>query len=272
MTAPFPDGATDTHIHVYDHRFPVAPTAVLRPPDASVADYRELQAELGLSRAVVVQPSTYGFDNRCQLDAIAALGALSARGVMVVDSSTAPDELARLTTLGARGARFHMITGGAVPWSELAPTAASIAEHEWHVQLQLNGRELAERLPELLALPCPLVVDHIGRFMPPVDIDHPSWRALLTLVDAGRCWVKLSAPYESTTDGAPHYPTVSGLACALVARAPERMLWASNWPHPGQAYRPDAAVLATLLDTWTEGDRDVQRQILVDNAAEVYGF
>lgn len=268
----FPPGATDTHIHVYDHHYPTAPTAILRPPDASVATYRDLQAELGLARVVLVQPSTYGFDNRCQLVAMAELGPDVARAVVVVDSATPHDELVRLTALGARGARFHMLAGGAVPWSELAPTAARVGEHGWHVQLQLNGRELADRLDELLALPCPLVVDHVGRYMPPVETDHPSFGALLRLLDTGRCWVKLSAPYESTHDGAPRYPSVAVLAKALVARAPARMLWASNWPHPGQEYRPGGPALAALLDDWTDGDEAIRRRILVDNPAELYGF
>lgn len=269
MTAD-PSGVCDTHVHVYDHRYPVSPTTVLEPPDATLADYAGVQAQLGLDRVVIVQPTTYGLDNRLQLDAVATLGS-AARAVVVVDDDVTDDELERLTVAGARGARFHMLPGGAVPWSAMPGVAARIASYGWHVQLQLDGRELPERVDELLALPTPLVIDHVGRFMPPVEPDHRAFRALSALVDSGRCWVKLSAPYESTRDGAPHYPTVAELARCLIDRAPERMLWATNWPHPGQDDPPTPEQLLALRDDWL-ADPDVRRRVLVDNPAEVYGF
>jgi len=257
-------------MHVYDHRYPAAASARLRPPDATVADYRPVQAALGLQRVVVVQPTTYGLDNTCQLDAAASLGD-EARIVVVVDDTTAQAELERLDRLGARGARFHMLPGGALPWSVMPATAARIAELGWHVQLQLDGRDLPARIDALLALPCPLVVDHVGRFMPPVPVDHPAFGALLALLDTGRCWVKLSAPYESTHDGAPHYPAVGALVRALVERFPERMLWATNWPHPGQAEPLGVDELRDLAGEWLP-TADLRRQILVDNPATLYGF
>jgi len=263
-------GACDSHVHIYDQRYPVSSSAVLTPPDASVVEYRAVQAELGLDRVVFVQPTTYGLDNRCQLEAVAQLGD-AARAVVVVDDTTTDNELARLTSQGARGARFQMLPGGAVPWEIMHPVAELIAGHGWHIQLQLNGRQLAERLEALLALPTPIVVDHVGRFMPPVEPGHPAFGALLTLLDTGRCWVKLSAPYESTHEGAPAYPSVATLAHRLVKHAPERMLWATNWPHPGQVDPPTPAQVANLRDGWLPTDA-LRRQVLVDNPAEVYGF
>ena len=263
-------GACDSHVHVYDQRYPISPSTVLTPPDASLVEYRAVQAALGLDRVVFVQPTTYGLDNRCQLEAVAELGD-AARAVVVVDDTTTDDELARLTSQGGRGARFHMLPGGAVPWEIMHTVAELIAGHGWHIQLQLNGRELAERLDALLALPTPIVVDHVGRFMPPVEPEDPAFGALLTLLDTGRCWVKLSAPYESTHDGAPDYPTVATLAHRLVKHAPERMLWATNWPHPGQVDPPTPTQLAGLRDAWLPNDA-LRRQVLVDNPAEVYGF
>ena len=263
-------GACDTHVHVYDQRYPISATTVLTPPDASVADYRAVQAELDLERVVFVQPTTYGRDNRCQLAAVAEVGS-RARAVVVVDDTADDVAIARLAQQGAVGVRFHMLPGGAVPWEMLAPVARTIADHGWHVQLQLDGRELPERLDALLDLPTPLVIDHVGRYMPPVEPDQPAFSALLTVLDTGRCWVKLSAPYESTHDGAPRYPTVTALAHRLVAHAPERMLWATNWPHPGQADPLTPAQLADLRDAWLPTEA-LRRQVLVDNPAAVYGF
>jgi D-galactarolactone isomerase len=265
-----PAGACDTHVHVYDQRFPVSATTVLTPPDASVTDYRAVQAELGLERVVFVQPTTYGLDNRCQLEAVAELGS-RARAVVVVDDTADEAAIARFTAQGAIGVRFHMLPGGAVPWEMLAPVARTIADHGWHVQLQMNGRELPERLDALLDLPTPLVIDHVGRFMPPVPVNDPAFRALLTLIETGRCWVKLSAPYESTPEGAPHYPTVTELAKRLVEVAPERMLWASNWPHPSLDDPPTAEEVGALLDAWLP-TAQLQRRVLVDNPTEIYRF
>ena len=246
---------------------------MLRPADALVADYRRFQASFGLDRVVVVQPTTYGLDNRCQLDAVSELAGLagSARAIVVVDADTSHDELRRLDESGACGARFHMLPGGAVGWDDLPIVASRIAELGWHVQLQLDGRELPHRLDELLALPTLLVVDHVGRFMPPVTPGHDAFGALLELLDTGRTWVKLSAPYESTLEGAPTFPSVSTLATALVAANPERMLWASNWPHPGQREPLTEGDLLALTLDWLP-DPTVRHRVLVTNPAELYRF
>lgn len=248
---------TDTHLHVYDRRFPTAATAVVHADDASVTDY--LASLPGTRRVVVVQPSAYGLDNRCQLDAMAEFEqhGLTARGVMVVDAQTPLAELERLDALGVRGARFHMLPGGAVPWDDLEPVAERIADLGWHVQLQLNGRELPERLDRLMALPTDLVIDHVGRFMPPVPVDSAEFGALAHLVHDGRTWVKLSAPYESS----PELSLVEPLAAALIDRHPERLLWASNWPHPGH----DRSMKLWIPD-------GVDDRIMVNNPAELYGF
>jgi D-galactarolactone isomerase len=261
--------ACDTHIHFYDHRHPVAPAATLRPPDATPDDYRDVQAALGAERIVVVQPTTYGLDNTCQLDAMTAFGDV-ARGVMVVDANVGRPELARLNDLGVRGARFHMLPGGAVAWEMLEAVASEIAPFGWHIQLQLNGRELPDLVDRLLRLPVGLVLDHVGRFMPVVEPDSPAFAALLTLVDHGAT-VKLSAPYESSGTGPPGFDDVTALVDQLVSRTPDRLVWASNWPHPGQETPPTAADLVALRDRWLPTD-ELRQQVLVDNPAALYGF
>jgi D-galactarolactone isomerase len=265
-----PPGACDTHMHFYNGAFASAPTALFTPPDAWIEDYRRVQARLGLRRVVVVQPSTYGTDNACQLAAMAAFGG-DARGVMVVDTSVSDGELERLTRLGARGIRFHMLPGGALPWEMLEVMAARVHAFGWHVQLQMNGRDLPERADLLKRLPGGLVIDHVGRFMDPVAVDDRPFKTLLDLIGGGRCWVKLSAPYVSSLKGAPGYGDVARLARALVAAAPERLLWASNWPHPGQRPPPDDGAMLDLLLDWVD-DEATRSRILVDNPAALYGF
>jgi D-galactarolactone isomerase len=267
-----PAGTCDTHMHIYDRRYPTAPTALLTPPDASVAEYRELCRRLGIARTVVVQPSTYGKDNRCTVDAIAALGE-GARGIAVVDENVADAELEQLTQAGIRGVRFHMLPGGALPWEKLGAVAARVHAVGWHVQVQLDGRTLPEREAVIRGFPGTIVIDHVGKFFEPVSVDDPAFRILLRLVEEGRTYVKLSAPYEVSKAGAPLYEDVGALAKALVRAAPERMLWATNWPHPSVAVdkRPDDADLLDVLLDWAP-DEAVRRKILVDNPARLYGF
>jgi D-galactarolactone isomerase len=265
-----PAGTCDTHMHFYNSKFPSAPTALMTPPDALIEDYRKIQQQLGMDRLVIVQPTTYGMDNSCQLEALAAFGD-KARAVLVADRETPDGELDRLTKAGTVGIRFHMLPGGALPWEILEDMAARVQDFGWHVQLQMNGRDLPEREAMLKRLPGTLVVDHVGRFMDPVATDDASFKVLLGLVESGRCWVKLSAPYESSVSGPPHFEDVAGEARALAKDAPERMLWASNWPHPGKDPQPDNVLMLDLLLDWVD-DEAVRNRILVDNPAELYGF
>lgn len=267
-----PPGTCDCHMHIYESRFSVAPTAVSPPPEAPLAAYRNVRQQLELTRAVIVQPSAYGSDNSCTMEAVKTLGK-DARGVVVVDTTVTDAALAQLTDAGARGIRFHMLPGGALPWDILEEMAARVDTFGWHVQLQMDGRFLSERESVLKRLPGILVIDHVGKFLEPVTTQHAGFQTLLRLVDTGRCWVKLSAPYEVSKAGPPYYDDVGALAKALVKAAPERMVWASNWPHPsvsGSAAPDDADLLDVLLD-WVDDDT-VRSRILVDNPAKLYGF
>jgi D-galactarolactone isomerase len=251
----------------------MAPTAKMYPPDASVADYLAMAKRLGIERTVVVQATTYGTDNRCLLESMAAIGAGKARGVAVVDAGVSDSELDRLTRAGVRGVRFFMLPGGALPWEALDAVAARVQPFGWHAQLQFDGREFLQHEAAVRRLPGTLVVDHVGKFLEPVPADHPAFMALLRLVEEGRTYVKLAAPYETSKKGPPHFDDVGALAKALVRAAPERMLWASNWPHPSAPAdnKPDDAVLLDMLLDWAP-DEATRQKILVDNPARLYGF
>ena len=137
---------------------------------------------------------------------------------------------------------------------------------------QMDGRHLADHEALLDRLTSTLVIDHVGKFLEPVAPDHPGFRTILRLLDKGRTWVKLSAPYETSKVGPPFYDDVGRLAKTLAKAAPERMLWASNWPHPtpGVSVPDDAWMLDMLLD-WIP-DEAARRKALVDNPAQLYGF
>jgi D-galactarolactone isomerase len=268
-SSPWP-GACDSHMHVYEDAYPLAATATFKPPHAPASAYRAVQRELGLARTVVIQPTGYGFDNRCTLAALAELGP-EARAVVVVAADVAPTELQSLHELGACGVRYMMLPGGVLPWAGLERTAAAIAPLGWHIDLQLDGRELPMHEAMLARLPCRLVIDHVGRFMGPVEPDGEPLRALCRLLDSGRCWIKISAPYESSRSGPPAYDDIAWIARLVARRYPERCLWASNWPHPNQNPAPsNAAMLDWGLAFFA--DATAQKKALVDNPAELYGF
>jgi D-galactarolactone isomerase len=220
---------------------------------------------------VLVQPAGYGTDNACMLDALRALGD-DARGVATVTLQTSDAELDRLTRAGVRGARVLLFPGGLVAVDEIPSLAARIRPFGWHVQLQMDGRELPEHETMLAALPVPLVIDHNGKFIEPVAPDHPAVRTLIRLLASGRCWVKASAPYETSKSGPPDYADVGEIACALIDAAPTRVVWASNWPNGAvKGVKPDTRALFGLLERWAPDPRSRAR-ILVDNPAELYGF
>jgi D-galactarolactone isomerase len=273
---PVPDGACDTHFHIYDLAVPMVAAGNKPAQPCELADYLTVRERLGLTRAVVVQSSAYGTDNTVALAAMAALaklpGSRGARGIATCDAATPDAEIKRMDALGMRGFRFFRMSGAGTDWDSVPRMAQRAADVGWHVQLQFDGDELAARLPLIEKLPCEVVIDHIGRLHPPFNADDPNVRALLKLVEGGRCWVKLSAPYHGSKSGPPNYQDMVPFARVLVQAAPERMVWASNWPHPMvKSNFPDETDLLNVLRTWVP-DEATWRRVLVSNPAALYRF
>lgn len=267
-----PPGACDCHVHIYEDRYPLASTATFKPPHAPISAYCQMQQALGLQRVVLVQPTGYGTDNACLLDALAVMGN-SARGVAVVPPDIDDVELFRLHEAGVRGVRFMLFasSGGLMDWHHLASMAERIAPLGWCVNLQFDGGEMVERGELIDSLPCKVVIDHIGRFMKPATVRDAPFKALLTLLERGDRWIKLSGPYESSASGPPDYADVSALARALCASHPSACLWASNWPHPNRNPAPDNAEMLAMLEHWAP-DPGARAAILGANAAAAFGF
>ena len=267
-----PPGACDTHLHFYDDSYPASPKAWLFPPNHLPEDYRAVQDRLGLERMIVVQPVTYGFDNRCILDAIARIGD-SARAVVTVPTDISDADLAALWDKGARGLRYHQMAGSMTEWSDLPVMAARIKGTGWHLQVQLDGLELPDRESLIADLPCTVVIDHMGRYSECIALDHPAHQALLRLAAQPNGWVKLSGASPISKAGKPDYADVAPLARALIAQGTDRLLWGSDWPHPTETddTMPDDARIIDLLADW--GLSEAQREaVLVTNPARLYGF
>lgn len=264
-----PPLACDCHIHVFGPfgRYPLDPERKYTPAEATLEDYRKVAAALGTGRVVLVQPSVYGTDNSCQRDAIAALGD-RARGVAVIDDATSDAQLLELSGASFEGVRLNLTREADL--GTLGRLAARVKEVDWHVQLHLPGPCLPEIAERLLALPNDFVIDHFGRIDPLEGLAQPAFLSLLRLLDSGRCWVKLSAPYRVDLEGAP-YHRLSTFTRELVKHNPERLVWGTDWPHPGVAVLPEDQVLLDVLENWVP-DEAVRRRILVDNPAKLYRF
>jgi len=268
-----PMGATDCHIHIFDRRFPRRVVLEANAAEwASVADYRLFQRRLGLTRVVIVSPTSYGFDNSCLVDALDCFGE-QARGIAAIRLDTPESELRHLHAHGVRGIRLYAEKGRAQP-DELARYAGRIADLGWHIQFVV-GREpgtLGRFERALASLPCRLVLDHMGYLPQPNALHEPGFCVLRRLLDGANTWIKLSGVYLRSSLRRPPYDDVDELATELARAAPERVLWGTDWPHTGvhePALKPDGAELLDQLARWVP-DAKGREKVLVRNPAEVY--
>ena len=267
-----PAGACDCHAHVLGppDQYRYVPERSYTPPTALLVDYQALHQVLGIERAVIVQPSVHGTDNRVTIDGIAGYGP-NARGIAVVGADVDEAELQRLNDGGIRGVRLNLLFGGGVGLQALEPLSQRIADLGWHVQLLLDARDLVELAPRLRKLPVPLVVDHMGHMNVAHGIDHPGFQALIELVRDGICWIKLSGNYRISASGPPYKDAIP-FARALIAAAPGHMVWGTDWPHPAlNDSMPNDGDLLDALDDYAP-DPELKKAILVDNPARLYGF
>ncbi len=267
-----PDGACDCHHHLYDPRWAYLPDAINKPPFATLADYRrQVLKRLGFSRHVIVQPSTYGLNNGCLVDALGQEGD-HARGVAVVGASVTDAELKRLHAAGVRGTRIQYGLGDPVKIPEIEPLARRIARLGWHIQFNMTPPQYLEHEALIARLRVPVMLDHMARV---ANVGSENFRALRRLLDGGNVWVKISGAYLYGNAPGPDYADTSAVARALVAAHPERCVWGTDWSHPdassGRVKMPDDVNLVNLLGRWVP-DAALRHRILVENPERFYGF
>lgn len=265
-----PAGACDSHIHIADARFRADFPA--RFAGATLADYRLLQRRIGTRRAVIVQTKIHGMDHSCLIDALRQMGP-DGRGIGVLPPDTPMDEYKRLDAAGVRGLRFSVWNpaDAVTTLDMIEPVARRIADLGWHIQLHALGDQIAAAGDMLGRLPCPLVIDHMGRLPPKEGIEHPAYATIVGLLDSGKAWLKLSGAYLNTEKGPPCYEDASRVARAFCRANPERLVWGSDWPHATEAIKPDDALLFDLLASWVQDEAD-RKRILVTNPEALYGF
>jgi predicted TIM-barrel fold metal-dependent hydrolase len=267
-----PAGSVDCHIHVFGpaERYPWSPERGYTPPDALLEDYALVQERLGLERAVVVQPSVYGTDNRRTHDAVVQLGR-NGRGVAVLPMDVEAAELARLHDAGFRATRLNLVSPGSASLDGIEALAEKIAVHGWHLVLHVAQQILHDHGARLAALPVELVFDHFGPLDFALGPDQPTMQELLGLLRGGRAWMKISCAYRIDHGPAP-WPAASPFAELLLREVPDRLNWGTDWPHPGPpGPMPNDGDLLDGLWQWCR-DEALYRQILADNPVRLYGF
>jgi predicted TIM-barrel fold metal-dependent hydrolase len=281
-----PERACDCHVHVFGDpiQFPFAASRTYTPESASVTELLEIHRALHISRVVMVQPSVYGTDNSCTLDAMKQYGP-GARGIAVLPSVIRPTTLDSMERAGIRGVRINLGTAGDTNVDEarhrLESAIRQIRGRKWHVQVYAALPVIAGLSDIVLASAVPMVFDHFAGAQGAAGLQQPGFDKLLQLVESGKGYVKLSGAYRASTS-APNYPDVAPLARALITANPHRILWGSDWPHPdthpsrkvndlSPLLRIDDGHLLNLLATWVP-DAALRTTILVDNPATLYAF
>ena len=270
-----PEQTCDSHVHVYGpaHRFPFAPERPYTPADAPIERLEGLHRLLGVQRCVIVQATVHGLDNSALLDAIAR-DPQRRRGIALLASSASAQQIRQLHAAGVRGVRFNFMPhlGAAADLTEVMAVARAVAPWGWHLQLHLNASDLPLYLAFLRTLPLPFVIDHMGRTMVADGLDQPGRVDLLQLLQDTRAWVKLSGPERITArpagDGDFAYADVVPYARQLIAAAPDRVVWGTDWPHPNVRQMPDDGALVDLLPHC--GDTTDLQRLLVDNPTRLY--
>lgn len=263
-----PAGAWDTHFHVIDKRHGYVEGRSYTPPEAPRRNLLALHESLGIERGVFVQVNVHGTDNRAMVEALGR--APDYRGVAVLDSRVSEAELDALHEVGVRGVRVNVLFGGGIGFEHMKHLAAKVTRLGWHMQLLVDVAAPDMPWETLEALPCDRVIDHMGHWDCGLGVDNPGFQRLLRLVGEGGCWVKLSGAERISRQEVAPFDDVTSVAQALVAAAPDRCVWGSDWPHVKlPVAMPNDGDLLDLLARWAP-DAEQRRKILVDNPLRLY--
>lgn len=273
-----PDGACDTHFHVFDAaRYPYQAVRGYTPPDNDIDVALALHDALGLSRGVAIQASVHGTDNRAVLDAAAAHPD-RLRAIVAVSEGVTEAEIAAMHAKGARGIRVNLVDRGGMPFRSLdalAEVAEVLRPFGWHVELLVHVEEMAAELRKLAeTMRLPVSVGHIGYTkVAKGGMAHPGYREFLAMLRDGLLWVKLTGLYRISAEPAFPYSDTAEMARAVIEAAPDRILWGSDWPHVSHFHgvMPNDGDVLGLLAQWAPEEAE-RTKILRDNPARLYGF
>ena len=284
-----PKGSVDCHTHIFGpgDSFPWDPQRSYTPGDASIEDLNGLHKHLGIDKVVIVHPSPYGSDNACTLNALEILGLDRARGVAVIDPSTTQAELEHMHSVGVRGVRINLETYGLkdpqAALQMLMHTQKQVAPLGWHIQIFTRLAVLVSLAEHIKKFAVPLVIDHFCLCDPDLGLSQPGLEVLQDLLVSEKVWLKLSAPYRITKT--PDSSLVKELARYLISANPNRVVWGTDWPHPGgvkhgqprsrdviEPFQPiNNGAALNRLQVWTRSEDELLK-ILVTNPTHLYDF
>jgi predicted TIM-barrel fold metal-dependent hydrolase len=278
-TAPsirLPAGACDTHLHVLGpySKYPLAAQRAYTVPEAPLSALRSYIETTGLSRVVIAHVSAAGKDMRVTMDAMEELGDV-ARATIMLHREISDSEMASLNERGVRGARLSNAFGYDVTYGSLRDAAERIAPYGWHIAIWPSGPEELQLIARTIGdLPVEIVLDHLAGhcWSPALGIDQDGFALLLKLLQTGKVWLKLSGTYRVSSQAYP-WRDLQPFAEKFVQEVPERLVWASDWPHVGMRNGPmprSGQLLDWLADIGCDEAR--LRRILVDNPAILFGF
>lgn len=271
---PVPEYLCDSHMHVFGdlERYPAVPGARYNWPAASLEAYLDIVDRLGIRRVVFVQPSYYGLDNSCLIDAMRVVGR-PCRGVIFLPDKPDGRELDALHDVGVRALRldfFKAIEDG-LSIDQMAAEidrAARLAKPRgWHIELYSPGKVTHRLLDALARLDIAFSVNHFGYMAQADGMNDDHFTDFLKLVASSDCWVKFTAPYRLKPEMADR---VCWMSSELIATAPDRMVWGTDWPHIPSGDL-DTGQLFNRMVEWCP-DPAVRERILVSNPARLYGF
>ena len=269
-----PPGACDAHCHIFGpvSRFPFAPDRAYTPPDSGYDDLERLQDRLGLSRAVFVQASCHGTDNSAMVDALVRGNGRYA-GVAMVDDTFTDADLGALHDAGVRAVRFNFVAhlGGAPDMGAFWRIVGRVAPLGWHVVLHFDAVDLPAYGDVLDRLSVPYIIDHLARIDASAGLDQEPFVRLVELLADDRAWVKVSGAERLSAKGPPDYADVVPFARTVIERAPNRVLWGTDWPHPNVKRMPDDGDLVDVLAAFAP-DEATRNRILVENPTRLYDF
>lgn len=241
----------DTHAHVWDSTCEIISDATYRPNYQATTDtYMDLLDRHGVERAVLVQPSFLGTDNRYLLQALAAHPD-RLRGIVVLDPAVSRDQMDDLSDSGIIGLRLNMMHSTAPDTGAMTGILEAAAERGWWIEIHAQGDGWATVLHSLPA-GARVMIDHFGRASGP---DCPGLAALCELDPENAC-VKLSAPYRVPA------PDLMAIASRLINHfGAARCLWGSDWPWTQFEGSHDYGETREWLATWTtDRERTEMRQ------------
>jgi 2-pyrone-4,6-dicarboxylate lactonase len=227
---------------------------------------------IGVERAVIVNATVHGFDNRVVTDAIAQSGGRY-KGVANINNAMSDDELAALGKAGIRACRFAFLKrlGGVGDMKVFRTLVDRVATIGWHVDIYLEAGTIQEFVPILKALPVTYVIDHMGTISAAKGLDDPDFKALLELqASDDKCWVKITGLERASASGPPFHDAVP-FAQRLIDNAADRVIWGTDWPHPNVKFMPNDGDLVDLLPLYAP-DTEIQRKLLATNPERLFKF